>query len=60
VAAKKIVTTINSILNKKKKEPISMKWKDDHEKGKQEKYILQETKTQEPEGKEINQGKKED
>ena len=37
-----------------------MKWKDDHEKGKQEKYILQETKTQEPEGKEINQGKKED
>jgi hypothetical protein len=38
---KEIVTTINNMLNEKKTGPIVMKWKEEDEKGKQRKDILQ-------------------
>jgi len=38
---KGIVTTINNMLNEKKTGPVVLKWKEEDEKGKQGKDILQ-------------------
>jgi hypothetical protein len=45
LAAKKTVTTIKYTWNEKDKETISIKWKEDHELGKQENHILQKNKS---------------
>jgi hypothetical protein len=52
-AAKKIMATINYILNKKKKEPISTTWKEESRViGKQENHFWQEQQNQGSEGEE--------
>ena len=57
VRGEKIVTTINNSLKEEKKDQLNIKYKEDHEKGKLRKIILQEIVAKYQMKKQMNRGK---